>query len=162
MISGNALTPVAVGNCTYVASQAGDSTYLAVDASKSFVVSGYPQSIAFDSPTSQTLSSLPLSVSATASSGLAVTYSSLSPTVCTVLDVNVTLVAVGTCLLQATQPGDSNYSAASPVVRSFGISMTVTPGPVVVTDGDVPLPPWAYVALGLLLLAGMARQRRRA
>jgi hypothetical protein len=161
-ISGNALTPVAVGTCTYVVSQAGDSTYLAVDANKSFVVSGYPQSITFDSPTPQTLGSLPFSVSATASSGLAVAYSSLSPTVCSVLDVNVTLVAVGTCLLQATQPGDSNYAAASPVVRSFGISMPVTPGPVVVTDGDVPLPPWAYVALGLLLLAGMARQRRRA
>jgi hypothetical protein len=160
-ISGNALTPVAVGTCSYVVSQAGDSTYLAVDASKSFVVSGYPQSITFDSPTPQTLGSLAFSVAATASSGLAVTFSALSPTVCTVLDGSVTLVAVGNCRLQATQLGDSNYAAASPVVRTFSISMPVTLGPVVITDGDVPLPPWAYVALGMLLLFGMASQRRR-
>lgn len=160
-ISGNVLTPVAKGTCAYVVSVAGDSTYLAVDASQSFIVSGFPQSITFDSPTPQTLGSPAFSVTASATSGLAVSFSALSPMVCTVLDGSVTLVAAGNCRLQADQPGDNNYATASPVVRTFSISMPVSQGPVIVTDGDVPLPLWAYVALGMLLLFGMARHRRR-
>jgi hypothetical protein len=31
----------------------------------------------------------------------------------------VTLVAVGTCTIQATQAGNANYAAATPVNQSF-------------------------------------------
>jgi hypothetical protein len=41
--------------------------------------------------------------------------------VCTVSGTTVTLVATGTCTVQATQAGNTNYAAATPVNRSFTV-----------------------------------------
>ncbi|MEN9750994.1 MAG: hypothetical protein RLZZ600_41, partial [Actinomycetota bacterium] len=60
---------------------------------------------------------------ATATSGLAVTYSSTTPSVCTVLNGSTLHpVTNGTCLLTANQAGDSTYDAAAPV--SIALSIT--------------------------------------
>jgi hypothetical protein len=42
--------------------------------------------------------------------------------VCTVSENTVTLVAVGTCSIQARQAGNTNYSAATPVNQSFRVT----------------------------------------
>jgi hypothetical protein len=60
-------------------------------------------------------------VSATASSGLAVSFSSTTTAVCTVTGATVTLIAAGTCTIQASQAGNSTYSAALPVSQSFAV-----------------------------------------
>src|ERR1019366_5355094 len=67
---------------------------------------------------------LPISfaVSATASSGLAVSFNSQTTLVCTVSGATVTLVSVGTCTIQATQAGNTNYAAATPVNQSFQVT----------------------------------------
>lgn len=67
----------------------------------------------------------PLEVSAT--SGLPVTTESLSPDVCTVDGVDVTLVGVGECTIEATQaggiaPDETEYAAAPPVTRTFNVN----------------------------------------
>jgi hypothetical protein len=74
-------------------------------------------------------------VSATASSGLIVTFSSTTPSVCAVSDSTVTLVAAGTCSIIAEQAGNTNYSAAVPVTRSF----TVQPVSSVTARVSVPM-----------------------
>ncbi len=56
---------------------------------------------------------------ATATSGLAVTYTSLTPAVCTIDDARVTAVTEGTCSVEATQEGNATYAAATPVTRTF-------------------------------------------
>jgi hypothetical protein len=61
----------------------------------------------------------PFTVSATASSGLAVSFASVTPTVCTVSGSTVTLVAAGTCTIHAMQTGNTNFAAATPVNQSF-------------------------------------------
>ena len=61
-------------------------------------------------------------MSATASSGLAVSFASTTTSVCTVSGTTVTLVAVGTCTIQATQAGNANYAAATPVNQSFQVT----------------------------------------
>jgi len=57
--------------------------------------------------------------------GLAATVSSSTSDVCTVSGLTVTLVAVGTCTLTASQPGGTSgalsYTAAAPVTTSFEI-----------------------------------------
>lgn len=85
------------------------------------------QSIDFTQPADVTHGQpvAPLAVSAT--SGLAVTTASQTPDVCTVDGVDVTLVGVGECTIEATQPGgigpdDVTYAAASPVIRTFNVN----------------------------------------
>jgi len=80
------------------------------------------QTITFGALSNQPYSTAPFTVSATASSGLAVTFASTSSTVCTVSGSTVTLVSVGTCTIQATQAGNANYAAATPVSQSFEVT----------------------------------------
>jgi hypothetical protein len=61
------------------------------------------------------------SVSASASSGLAVSYSSSTATICTVSGSTVTGVKAGTCTIAASQPGDSNYNPAVAVAQNLTV-----------------------------------------
>lgn len=59
---------------------------------------------------------------ASASSGLPVTVTTATPSVCTISGDEVLLGSVaGTCTLTANQPGDANYFAAAPVTVSFTV-----------------------------------------
>lgn len=79
------------------------------------------QTIDFADISDKILGDPPFTVSATASSGLAVTLSSSTPTICTVSEATVTLVDLGVCTLVASQPGDETYSPAPDVTQSFTI-----------------------------------------
>jgi hypothetical protein len=62
-----------------------------------------------------------ITVSASASSGLSVSFSSLTPGVCSVSGTTVTLLTGGTCTVRASQAGNATYGAAPDVDRSFTI-----------------------------------------
>lgn len=65
-----------------------------------------------------------VAVSATGgASGNPVVVTSLTPGVCQVGGNSVTLVTVGACTLRATQAGNTSYAAATPVDRSFNVSL---------------------------------------
>jgi sugar lactone lactonase YvrE len=64
----------------------------------------------------------PFTISATASSGLLVSFASTTTAVCTLSGSIVTIVAEGTCSITATQAGNANYAPASPVTQSFKVS----------------------------------------
>jgi len=122
-VSGTTLTLVAVGTCTIEASQAGNFNYLAApNVSQSFSVTSLtPQTIVFAALVDRVLGAAPFTVSATASSGLPVTFASLTAPVCAVSGNTVTLVAVGTCTIRASQAGNANYAAAPNVDQSFAV-----------------------------------------
>jgi hypothetical protein len=121
-VSGSTVTLVAVGICTIRAAQAGNTEYAAATpVYRSFHVQA-TQTITFGALANQPLSTPPFTVSATASSGLTVKFYSLTPHVCTVLGTTVTLVVVGTCTIEATQPGNASYAAATPVLESFEVT----------------------------------------
>ena len=61
-------------------------------------------------------------ISATASSGLTVSFHSQTMPVCTVSGATVTLIKTGTCTIQATQAGNTDYTAAAPVDQSFQVT----------------------------------------
>jgi uncharacterized protein (TIGR03437 family) len=88
-----------------------------------------PQTITFGPLNNQVLGTAPFALSATASSGLTVTFASNTPSVCTVSGVTVTLVAVGTCSITASQAGNSNYAAAAPVTLSFTVKAAMSASP---------------------------------
>ena len=121
-LSGNTVTLVSAGICSIRASQAGNATFAsAPDVERSFGVTQTTQSIAFGALGNRAIGSAPFAVSATATSGLAVSFSSQSPTVCTVSGSTVTLVAAGTCTIRASQAGNATYAAAAIVDQSFSV-----------------------------------------
>lgn len=61
-------------------------------------------------------------VTATASSGLAVSFNSQTTPVCKVSGATVTVIAVGTCTIQATRAGNADYTAAPPADQSFRVT----------------------------------------
>jgi hypothetical protein len=119
--SGTTVTLVATGTCTIQATQAGNGTsyVAATPVSQSFQVTGQSQTITFPALANQALGTAPFAVSATASSGLAVSFASVTTPVCTVSGFTVTLVAAGACAIQATQIGNATYAAAASVTQSF-------------------------------------------
>ena len=122
-VTGNSVTLVAPGFCTIQATQAGNAAYPpATPVSQSFTISQASQFITFGGISAQTLGSTPSALSATASSGLPVTFASTTASVCTVSGTTVGLVASGTCTIQATQPGNADYAAATPVTQSFAVT----------------------------------------
>ena len=79
-----------------------------------------PQTITFGVLADRPPAAAPFTVSATSSSGLAVSFASTTPPVCTVAVATVTIAGTtGTCTIRATQQGNSTYSAATPVDQSF-------------------------------------------
>jgi outer membrane protein OmpA-like peptidoglycan-associated protein len=104
------------------------------------------QTISFAQPTTPiAYTSTPVSLSATASSGLTVGYVSSTPSICTV-DSNgqLTLLSAGTCTVVASQPGNSIYVAATSVSRTIAVtlatqSITLTPPATTLIIGDAPL-----------------------
>ena len=99
---GIAVTTVGGGLCTITANQAGNPEFPdilpAPTVTQSFTVSApTAQTITFGALADQTMGSTPPPLSATATSGLGVTFTSNSITICTISGVNITLVAAGVC-----------------------------------------------------------------
>lgn len=72
------------------------------------------QSITFQPANTGTVGT-PISLSATATSGLTVTFSTSTSSVCTVSGSTLSLLTTGTCTVNANQAGDSTYAAATQV-----------------------------------------------
>ncbi|MBB5209465.1 choice-of-anchor J domain-containing protein [Chiayiivirga flava] len=93
------------------------------------------QTITFDPLPDVAITAGTVTVSATASSGLPVSFSSDTPAVCTVAGNTVTLVTVGTCSIRASQAGNGTFAPAPDVVQSFEVFADVD---VVITPATVP------------------------
>jgi len=151
-VSGTTATFIASGSCTIQATQAGDTTYAAATpVSQTFTVNGKAQTITFGAIATQTVGT-PLTLSATASSGLAVSFTSTTPLVCTVSGTTATFLVSGSCTIQAAQPGNSTWAAAPAVQQSFTVnkeSQTITFGPIAAQNVGTPLTLSATASSGL-------------
>jgi surface antigen len=127
-VTGSTVSFIGTGTCTVNANQAGDANYLAAaEVSQGFTVSQAPQVITFAALSDRTFGELDFSVAASASSGLAVTFSATGD--CTVSGTTVHLTGAGVCTINANQAGDANYLAAPQVSQGF----TVSQAPQVIT-----------------------------
>jgi hypothetical protein len=109
------------GSCTITASQPGDASYNpAPDVAQSFAIAKAGQTISFAPLAKKTYGAPDFRVSATASSGLPVSFSGSGK--CAVSGTTVHLTGAGSCIVTALQPGDSNYAAAPNVSRAFSIA----------------------------------------
>jgi hypothetical protein len=93
------------------------------------------------------------SVTATGgASGNPVTFSSLTPGVCTVVGGTVGFVGTGTCTIAANQAGSSNYLAAQQVTQQFSVAGATL---MVTADNktkvlNAPNPPLTYTITGFI------------
>jgi len=124
-VSGSTLTIVGAGTTTITASQAGNSSYSAAPSvTQTLTVGEASQTITFGAIPSQSVGSAPFALSATASSGLPVTYTSSNRGVATVSGSTVTIVADGTTLITASQSGNANFLAATSVSQTLTVGQT--------------------------------------
>lgn len=98
----------------------GDNSYIASTAANDLTVNKANQTISFGSLASKTYGDAPFTVSATATSGLAVSFAATGN--CTISGNTVTITTAGSCTITASQPGDTNYNAATDVSQSFTIA----------------------------------------
>jgi mono/diheme cytochrome c family protein len=95
------------------------------------------QTITFAPPATQTLGAAAPTLTASASSGLPVTISSLTPAVCSVNAGTLHMLAAGGCTLTASQPGNASFAAAPGKTVAFSI---IDPSaPVVTPVGVIPV-----------------------
>jgi hypothetical protein len=132
-ISGSAVTLTGAGTVVLQASQAASGNYVSSTQNATFTIAQEAQTIAFVAPASPVAyASGPIALSATASSGLSVAFSVLSGPA-TVSGSTLTTTGIGTVVVAANQPGNTNYLAA-PVVT---YTITVNKGfPAIVVAGS--------------------------
>ncbi len=110
------------GTATITATQAGDDTYAAVSASQTFSVAFEAQTITFPELVAKTIGSPDFDPGATASSGLAVVYTSSDESVAKITNGKIQIIGIGTTTITATQPGNFRFGPATPVQRVLNVS----------------------------------------
>lgn len=95
-----------------------------------------PQTITFTPPTDTALSAGSVRLSAVATSGLPVTFTTATPAICTVVDDRASLVSPGTCSVNAAQVGNAEWTAAPEVSASFRVDAA---GPLTFSSGAFPV-----------------------
>ena len=128
-VSGSTATIVSAGTCSITASQAGNATYGAASPVTDLVtIAPASQSISFTStpPASPAIGGT-YAVSATGgASGNPVTFSidaGSTAGACSISGPTVSFSGLGTCIVDADQAGNANYTAAPQAQQSFTIGL---------------------------------------
>ena len=139
------VTPVAAGDCTITASSAGDPTYAPVTKTVTFAIAASQpggstaQTITLTVPSNPSVDLEGIDLGGSSTSGLALTFASSTPSVCTVdaATGHVTAVAAGDCTITASQDGNNTYAAQSKSVTFTIAAAATTP----ITDNGNPAAP---------------------
>ena len=133
---------VGSGFVDIVGNQAGDANFLpAAQVIQNIILSKTNQTITFNPITDQTYSpTLTVSLTATASSSLAVSYTLISGPATLAGNV-LTITGVGTVIIEANQAGDATYNPAPVVTQQFEVikaTPVINQADIVKTVGDSP------------------------
>jgi serine protease len=132
-LTGTTLTATQTGTCTLNAETPATADHVAASTTFHVTITGTPQSINFGAGPLLTESDVPFGttppeLTATASSGLPVSYEISTPTTCEALAPAspsdawaIRLLNLGTCTVRATQAGNATYERAPSIERSFTI-----------------------------------------
>jgi hypothetical protein len=109
------------GICSVKYNQAGSGNYnAAAQVTESVTAQKVDQTITFGALGNKTYGNSDFLLSASASSNLPVTFGAVGQ--CTVNGRTVHLTGAGSCTITASEAGNANYNAATPVSQSFTIS----------------------------------------
>lgn len=119
-VSGNTVTMQSAGTCVIAADQAGNADYLAATTvTQTIEVNRFAQTITFtELPPQVTAVGAAFDIAAVGgTSGQPVVFTSTTPGVCTVSGSTVTLVGLGTCVIDADQAAWGNHAAGHASLR---------------------------------------------
>jgi hypothetical protein len=120
------------GTCTLTYQSEANTSYLASDLYKvSFEVTRDPQTITFAPVTTADIATKSLTLTASASSGGAVSFASTSTENCTISGSTLNLLKAGNCAITASQVGTSTFAPVSANATIVLTGAAVTPKPVV-------------------------------
>jgi fibronectin type III domain protein len=165
-VSGSQVTTITPGSCTITASQSGNARYApAPDQTRSFRVKHArgrlrPQAITFARP-ADVAARRPVRLSASASSGLPVSFAADTPAVCSVSGSQVTTIKAGSCTITASQGGNARYAPAPDQTRSFQVGPVTSRAPQILAIVLAAVVLMAAAA-ALLIRAHRLRARRSA
>lgn len=155
------VTDITAGTCIIAANQSGNTQYApAPQATQNIPVMLNPnQTVSFGAVPALTFGGTAI-VSATASSGLPVTYSSVTTAVCTVDSSSglVTDLTTGACVIAANQAGNVSFNAAPQVTQAITVpvpsEITVPGAPTGVTATAGTTPDTVIVSVGATASGG--------
>ena len=119
---------LSVGNHNLTAAYSGDANNLAATSPattqtvNAISTGTTAQTITFATLPLKTLGDAPFNLSASASSGLPVTFTAQTTGICTIAASTVSLVATGVCTVRASQAGNGTFAAAANVDQSFTVN----------------------------------------
>mgnify|MGYP000199155439 CR=1 FL=1 len=162
--SGATLTIGAVGtNCSIIATKAQSTNYLAAtSAAFAITATQAAQTVSFTTTASSPTALGSYTVAATATSGLsvAITVDSASASVCSISGATVSFLTGGSCVLNANQAGNTNYTAATQVPQTINVALAAqtitfaTPAAMTVTDAATQLSASASSSLQIAFAVG--------
>jgi hypothetical protein len=127
VVRGRTVEFTAAGTCTVTATQSGDGEYLPAEPVEATIRSRATQTVTFPAlPTTPGYGDI-ATLSATASSGLPVSYAATGS--CVIHESAVVFTSPGTCTVTAGQDGDRDVAPATPVSRTVTVgkgAQTVT------------------------------------
>jgi hypothetical protein len=111
------------GNCVIAANQAGNANYAAApQATQTIAVGAGAQNISFSPAPSLAVGGTGTVTATGGASGNTVTFTSTTPSICTVTGSTVTVLTAGSCVIAANQAGNANYAAAAQATQTITIS----------------------------------------
>ncbi len=129
-LSGGVVSFMSAGTCVIDFNQAGNtSTNPAAQVQQSITVNPYPQTVTFTTtaPTGVVVGSPSYAPAASATSGLAVAIIlDATSTGCSLAGGTVTFTAVGTCVIDANQPGNITYAPAPQAQQKIAVGQAST------------------------------------
>jgi len=124
-VTGSAVHISGVGSCTITAAQVGDGNYHAApNVLQSFTIARSNQTISFAALGNKTLGDADFAIGGTSDSGLGLSFAGSGQ--CTVSGSMVHIMSAGSCMVTASQAGDTNFNAASDVQQIFTIGSGTT------------------------------------
>jgi autotransporter-associated beta strand protein len=118
---GNAI-PIAISGLSLGGADAGNYTLSLPNLTAD--ITQATQTITFDALPAKTTADAPFALTATASSGLAVSYTSSDPLVAEIRGSTVTIKAGGSTVITASQSGNANFSPAADVPQTLTVNAT--------------------------------------
>jgi gliding motility-associated-like protein len=153
-VSGGVIVINAAGTVTITASQTGDDNYnTAEDVTQSLTINKAGQTITFNELANSVYGDPDYELTATASSGLPVSYSSSDDGVVTIDGSSIHITGAGSVVITASQAGDDNYLPANDVTQTLVVEkagQTIAFDPFTLhTYGDPDIDPAATASSGL-------------
>jgi hypothetical protein len=111
------------------ATVAADTNYNSASSSAyEFTIGKADQTITFNPLSAKTYGDAPFNLTATATSGLAVSYASSDTTVATVSGTSVTIDGAGATVITASQAGNANYNPATSADQTLTVAFAAPAG----------------------------------